>query len=56
MRVYTATIAGRVLQLQQVYTVDGDVAYLMTGGSPVESFGQNASTFDQIIATFVIGR
>jgi len=55
-RVYTATIAGRVLQLQQVYLIERDVAYLITCGAPQESFAANAAVFDQISGTFKIGR
>lgn len=55
-RVYTATIAGRVLQLQQVYLIERDVAYLITCGAPQETFAANAAIFDQISGTFTIGR
>ena len=55
-RVYTATIAGRVLQLQQVYLIERDVAYLITCGAPQETFGANMAVFDQISGTFKIGR
>jgi hypothetical protein len=55
-RVYTATIAGRVLQLQQVYLIERDVAYVISCGAPQESFASNATTFDQISGTFKIGQ
>lgn len=55
-RIYTATIAGRVLQLQQVYLIERDVAYLITCGAPQESFAANQAVFDQISGTFKIGR
>lgn len=55
-RVYTATIAGRVLQLQQVYLIERDVAYLITCGAPQETFATNMPVFDQISGTFKIGR
>ena len=55
-RVYTATIAGRVLQLQQVYLIERDVAYLITCGAPQETFAANMPVFDQISGTFKIGR
>ena len=55
-RVYTATIAGRLLQLQQVYLIERDVAYLITCGAPQESFDANMAVFDQISGTFKIGR
>ena len=55
-RVYTATIAGRLLQLQQVYLIERDVAYLITCGAPAESFATNMAVFDQISGTFKIGR
>lgn len=55
-RVYTATIAGRVLQLQQVYLIERDKAYLITGGAPQEAFAANMAVFDQISGTFKIGR
>ena len=53
---YTATIAGRLLQLQQVYLIEKDVAYLITCGAPQESFAANMAVFDQISGTFKIGR
>ncbi len=55
-RVYTATIAGRVLQLQQVYLIERDVAYLITCGAPQETFATNMPVFDQISGTFKIGQ
>jgi hypothetical protein len=55
-RVYTATIAGRVLQLQQVYLIERDVAYVISCGAPQESFASNATIFDQISGTFKIGQ
>lgn len=55
-RVYTATIAGRLLQLQQVYLIEKDTAYLITCGAPQESFATNTAVFDQISGTFKIGR
>ena len=55
-RVYTATIAGRVLQLQQVYLIERDVAYVISCGAPQENFASNATTFDQISGTFKIGQ
>jgi hypothetical protein len=55
-RVYTATIAGRLLQLQQVYLIEKDVAYLITCGAPQENFAANSPVFDQISGTFKIGR
>jgi serine/threonine-protein kinase len=54
-RTYQATIAGRLLQLQQFYTVTGGVAYLVTFGAPQESFAGNVALFSQIAATFTIG-
>jgi hypothetical protein len=55
-RVYTATIAGRLLQLQQVYLIERDVAYLITCGAPQESFATSMAIFDQISGTFKTGR
>jgi hypothetical protein len=55
-RVYTATIAGRVLQLQQVYLIERDTAYVISCGSPQENFAANAAVFDQISGTFKIGQ
>ena len=55
-RVYTATIAGRVLQLQQVYLIERDVAYVISCGAPQESFAGNATIFDQISGTFKIAQ
>ena len=55
-RVYTATIVGRVLQLQQVYLIERDVAYVISCGAPQENFAANATTFDQISGTFKIGQ
>lgn len=55
-RVYTATIVGRVLQLQQVYLIERDVAYVISCGAPQESFASNATIFDQISGTFKIGQ
>ena len=55
-RIYTATIAGRVLQLQQVYLIERDVAYVISCGAPQESFAANATVFDQISGTFKIGQ
>lgn len=55
-RIYTATIAGRVLQLQQVYLIERDVAYVISCGAPQESFAASATVFDQISGTFKIGR
>lgn len=56
-RVYTATIAGRVLQLQQVYLIERDTAYVISCGAPQENFAANAAVFDQISGTFKkIGR
>jgi hypothetical protein len=55
-RVYTATIAGRLLQLQQVYLIERDTAYLITCGAPQENFAATTAVFDQISGTFKIGR
>ncbi len=55
-RVYTATIAGRVLQLQQVYLIERDTAYVISCGAPQDSFAANAAVFDQISGTFKIGQ
>lgn len=55
-RIYTATIAGRLLQLQQVYLIERDVAYLITCGAPQESFAASMAVFDQISGTFKIGQ
>lgn len=55
-RVYTATIAGRILQLQQVYLIERDVAYVISCGAPQESFASNATIFDQISGTFKIAQ
>lgn len=55
-RVYTATIVGRLLQLQQVYLIERDTAYVISCGAPQENFAQNAATFDQISGTFKIGQ
>jgi hypothetical protein len=55
-RIYTATIAGRLLQLQQVYLIEKDTAYLITCGAPQESFAATAPVFDEISGTFKIGR
>ncbi len=55
-RVYTATIAGRVLQLQQVYLIERDTAYVISCGAPQEAFAANATVFDQISGTFKIGQ
>lgn len=54
-RVYTATIAGRLLQLQQVYLIEKDVAYVISCGAPQENFAANTAVFDQISGTFKIG-
>lgn len=55
-RTYTATIAGRVLQLQQVYLIERDTAYVISCGAPQEAFAANATIFDQISGTFKIGQ
>ncbi len=55
-RVYTATIVGRLLQLQQVYLIERDTAYVISCGAPQENFAQNAQTFDQISGTFKIAQ
>ncbi len=55
-RVYTATIVGRLLQLQQVYLIERDVAYVISCGAPQEAFAANATIFDQISGTFKIGQ
>lgn len=55
-RLYTATIAGRLLQLQQVYLIDHDTAYVISSGAPAESFGLYAKVFDEISGTFKIGQ
>ncbi len=55
-RVYTATIVGRLLQLQQVYLIERDTAYVISCGVPQENFAQNAQTFDQISGTFKIAQ
>ncbi len=55
-RVYTATIVGRILQLQQVYLIERDVAYVISCGAPQESFASNATIFDQISGTFKIAQ
>jgi len=55
-RVYTATIVGRLLQLQQVYLIERDTAYVISCGAPQENFAQNAPTFDQISGTFKIAQ
>ena len=54
-RIYTATIAGRLLELQQVYFIDNDTAYVVSCGAPQENFAANAAIFDQISGTFKLG-
>jgi hypothetical protein len=54
-RIYTATIAGRLLELQQVYFIDNDTAYVVSCGAPQENFAANTAIFDQISGTFKIG-
>lgn len=54
-RVYTATIASRLMQLQQIYLIDRDVAYIVTCGAPQDAFGTYTTIFDQISGTFKIG-
>ncbi len=54
-RLYTATIAGNLLQLQQVYAIDRNVGYIVSCGASQQSFATFAPTFDQIIGTFRIG-
>lgn len=55
-RLYTATIAGRLLQLQQVYFITHDAAYVISSGAPVESFGLYSRVFDEITGTFTVGQ
>lgn len=55
-RLYTATIASRLLQLQQVYTIAHDTAYVISSGAPAESFGLYTRVFDEISGTFTIGQ
>lgn len=54
-RVYTATIAGRLLQLQQIYLIDRDVAYVISCGAPQDTFNTYTTVFDQISGTFKVG-
>ena len=54
-RIYTATIAGRLLELQQVYFIDNDTAYVVSCGAPQENFAANTAIFDQISGTFKLG-
>lgn len=55
-RVFTATIANRPLQVQQVYLIDDrDVAYLVSCRAPQGTFAGYAAVFDQITGTFKVG-
>lgn len=54
-RIYTATIANRLLQLQQVYLIENDTAYVISCGAPAETFSRYTPIFDQISGTFKIG-
>ncbi|HEX5504805.1 MAG TPA: PsbP-related protein [Thermomicrobiales bacterium] len=54
-RLYTATIAGRLLELQQVYFIDHDTAYIVSGGATQDTFATYAPVFDQITGTFHLG-
>ena len=55
-RVYTATIANRLQQVQQVYLIDErDVAYLVSCIAPRDTFANYSAIFDQITGTFKIG-
>lgn len=55
-RIYTATIANRLLQLQQVYLIENDTAYVLSCGAPAETFSRYTPIFDQISGTFKVGR
>jgi hypothetical protein len=54
-RLYTATIAGRLLELQQVYFIDHDTAYVISCGATQDTFATYAPVFDQITGTFHLG-
>ena len=48
VRTYTATISGRILQLQQVYLVEGTYAYVLSSGAPQIDFARYATLLEQI--------
>ncbi len=54
-RVYTATIANRLLQVQQIYLIDRDTAYILTCGATQDTFATYTAVFDQISGTFKLG-
>lgn len=54
-RVFTATVAGTRMQLQQIYLIDRDTAYLVTCGATQETFPSNVAVCDQISGTFKVG-
>lgn len=54
-RIFTATIEGQPQQLQQVYLVDRQLAYVITGTTLQEAFRDYSALFDQIAGTFQIG-
>ncbi len=54
-RVYTATVAGRLMQIQQIYLIDNDTAYIISSGAPQDTFGNYTTIFDQISGTFKVG-
>ena len=43
------------MQLQQIYLIDRDTAYLVTCGATQEGFASNVAVFDQISGTFKVG-
>jgi hypothetical protein len=54
-RLYTATIANRLLELQQVYLIDRDTAYIVSCGASQDTFQSYVAVFDQISGTFKLG-
>lgn len=53
-RTYTATIVGRILQLQQYYLVENGVAYVVSCGAPADDFPRYTGAFEQIAASFLV--
>lgn len=54
-RIYTATIANRLLQLEQVYLIERDTAYIISCGATQDTFATYTTVFSQISGTFTLG-
>lgn len=54
-RVFSATIANGLLQIQQVYLIDKNKAYIISCGAPQTTFANYTAVFEQIAGTFKLG-